>query len=133
MQIAATEKRLSQLIRSDYGYGSGHKLRAKKTGRAFWFSAHPGAFQDVWWLLENKLTQRGLSNALLGSTASDEALSLLDAFPEERWKIDYHGVLSYHKDYYPWLQTTDPRLLEIFDVIHDHSHGQWGRGFMLHK
>ncbi len=138
-QIAGTERRLAQLMREhDYGFSAGSALRAKKTARAFWFSAHPGAFQDVWWLLENKLTQRGLSNALLGSSASasssiEDPLSLFDAFPEQNWKIDYNGVLSYHKEYYPWLQTSDARLLEIFDVIHDHSMGQWGRGFMLHR
>ena len=94
---------------------------------AFWLSAHPGNFPDLWWLFDHKLTSTTVTNpSVLGPGVTDFK------WPD-RWEVDYNGILTYHKQFFPWMQTKSPFLEELLGVIHDHSNGQWDAARNLHS
>ena len=59
----------------------------------------------------------------------------LHNFPwPDRWEVDYHGILSYHKEFFPWMQTDSTFLEELLsEKFHDHSNGQWDSARNLHS
>lgn len=61
----------------------------------------------------------------------DAFFVLEKTFPS--WKLHNHGVLSYHKEYFPQYQTNSAVLQNLLDSVHDHSEGQNVVAKRLHR
>lgn len=93
--------------------------------KALLLGTHPGTLVDAIYVLENALQAGDLPPPHERAVESS-----IDRVP---WTVDHHSILSYHKEFYPHMQTKSSKLLQILGSVHDHSNGQWKTARELHR